>query len=99
MIKFNKYHEVGRFVRLAKNDSYNMNMNNVNISNQLRGSYRPDRWTRKNKWWWSIFFWDHNNLLVNAYVAYKRHMKMEGEVPMSHYDFRKAIVLAKVDPL
>ena len=76
-----------------------MNMNNVNISNQLRGSYRPDRWTRKNKWWWSIFFWGHNNLLVNAYVAYKRHMEMEGEVPMSHYDFRKAIVLAKVDPL
>ena len=46
-----------------------------------------------------MFFWGHGTLLVNTYVAYKRHMEMEGEVPMSHYDFRKAIVLAKVDPL
>ena len=46
-----------------------------------------------------MFFWGHSILLVNVYVANKRHMEMEGEVPMSHYDFRKAIVLAKVDPL
>ena len=36
---------------------------------------------------------------MNDYVAYKHHMEMEGEVPMSHYDFRKAIVLSRVDPL
>ena len=50
-------------------------------------------------WWWLMLFWGHSILLVNAYVAYKRHMEMEGEVPISHYDFRKTIVLAKVDPL
>ena len=43
--------------------------------------------------------WGHRTHLVNAYVAYKRHMEMEGEVPMSHYEFCKAIVLAKVDIL
>ena len=36
---------------------------------------------------------------MNAYVENKRRMEMEVEVPMSHYDFRKAIVLAMVDPL
>ena len=76
-----------------------MNMNNVNITDQFRGRYRPDRWMRKHKWWWLMFFWGHGTLLLNAYVAYKRHMEMEGEVPMSHYEFCKAIVLAKVDPL
>ena len=46
-----------------------------------------------------MLFWCHGTLIVNAYVAYKRHMEMEGEVPISHYDFRKAIFLAKFDPL
>ena len=69
---------LGRFLRLAINDLYNINMNNVDIADQLRGSYRPDRWMRKHKWWWLMFFWVHGTLLVNAYVAYKRHMEMEG---------------------
>ena len=89
----------GRFLRLAINDSYNMNINNVDIANQLRGSYRPDRWMRKQKWWWSMLFWVHGTLIVNVYVAYKRRMDVEGEVPMSHYDFYKAIVFTKVGPL
>ena len=46
-----------------------------------------------------MLFWGHSILLVNAYVAYKRHIEMEGEDPISHYDFRKTIVLAKFDPL
>ena len=54
---------------------------------------------RKQKWWWSMFFWGHDTLLLNTYIAYKRYMEMEGKHAMSHYDFRKAIVLAKVDPL
>ena len=90
---------LGRFLRLAINDSYNMNMNNAGIADQIRGSYHPDRCMRKQRWLWSMFFWGHGTLLVNDYVAYKRHMETEGEFTMSHYDFRKAIVLVKVDPL
>jgi ribosomal protein L37AE/L43A len=89
---------MGKFLRLAINDDYNNNMNNVDIADQLRGSYRPDRWMRKQKWWWSMFFWGHGTLMVNAYIAYKRFMEIKGLKPMSHYDFRKMIVLAKICP-
>mmetsp|Transcript_15963 Transcript_15963/g.27150 ORF Transcript_15963/g.27150 Transcript_15963/m.27150 type:complete len:228 (+) Transcript_15963:309-992(+) len=60
--------------------------------------YRPDRWMRKQKWWWSMFFWGHGTLLVNAFIAYKRFMENKGLKPMSHYDFQKKIVLAKICP-
>ena len=46
----------GTFLCLSVNDSYNMNMNNVDIADQLRNQYRPDKWMRKQKWWWSMFF-------------------------------------------
>ena len=45
-----------------------------------------------------MLLWGHGTLLVNAQVAQKRHKDMEDKEPMSHYDFRKAIVLDKVDP-
>ena len=90
---------LGHFLRFSINDSYNTNTNNFNIANQLRGSYCPDRRTRKEQWWWLMLFWGHGNFLVNAYVAYNRHMEMDGEFPMYHYDFSKAIDLAKVDTL
>ena len=59
---------LSHLLRLAINGLYNMNMNNADIANQLRGSYRPDRWMRKQEWQWLIFFWGHGTLLVNAYV-------------------------------
>ena len=89
---------LGRFLRLVINDSYNMKMNNVDLADQLRGSYRSDRWMRKQKWWRSMFFWGHGTLIVNAFVSYRRYMDMEGKVPMSHYNFRSNLVLAKVYP-
>ena len=88
----------GTFLRLGVNDSYNVNMNNVDVADQLRGSYRPDRWMRKMKWWWAMFFCGHGTLLVNVYVSYRRYMTHNGRTPMSHYEFCKAIVLAKICP-
>ena len=53
---------------------------------------------RKRKWWWLIFFWAFGVLLVNAYVSYKTYMISKGKRPMSHYEFRKQIALAWIDP-
>ena len=89
---------LGRFLRLVINDSYNMNMNNVDVADQLRGISLSDRWMRKQTWWWSMFFWGNGTLIANAFVSYRRYMDMEGKVPMSHYAFRSKLVLAKVDP-
>ena len=36
--------------------------------------------------------------MVNAYLLYKRKREMHGKKVMSHYDFRKKIVLAKIFP-
>ena len=59
------------FYRLNVINDYNNNMNNVDIADQLRGTYWFDRWMRKTKWWWSMFFWGFQMLLTNLYVTYK----------------------------
>ena len=62
---------VGKFLRLCINDSYNLHMGDVDISDQLRGSYRPDaKWTRKMKWWHSYYYWGRGTNYVNVYCAY-----------------------------
>ena len=38
-------------------DEYNNHMNNVDVADKLRGSYRFDVFLPKTKWWWSMFFW------------------------------------------
>ena len=45
------------FYRLHCLDTYNYNMNNVDIADQLAAVYRWDHWMRIRKWWWSIMFW------------------------------------------
>ena len=45
------------FYHLNVVDDYNNHMNNINVADQLQGSYRFDHWMRKRKWWWSMFFW------------------------------------------
>jgi len=72
-------------------------MNNVDQADQLRGSYRFDRWMRKRKWWWSMWMWGVQVLLVNSYILYKTaHLLIWKPPPknvLSQYDFRHAIVL------
>ena len=60
-----------RFLRLNINDEYNQEMGDVDISDQLRNTYRCDHWLRKTKWWWSMYFWGIGVELVNAYKMYR----------------------------
>ena len=53
------------FYRVNVIDDYNQFMGNVDIADQLRGSYRFDHWMLKRKWWWSMLFWAFQVLLTN----------------------------------
>ena len=86
------------FYRLNVVDEYNNHMNNVDVADQLRGSYRFDHWMRKRKWWWSMFFWCFQMLMTNAYVTYKKYLLIHDRKPISHYEFRKAIAMAWTNP-
>jgi hypothetical protein len=89
------------FLRPEVTGMYNNGMNNVDIADQLRGTYRLDRWMRKRKWWWSIWMWGLQVLLVNAFVLYRtaHHLiwKTEKKLILSHYEFREAIVKSWID--
>jgi hypothetical protein len=93
--------EDNKFLRLNINTDYNNKMNSVDSADQLRNSYRFDHWLRFRKWWWSIFFWGFGVLMVNAYVAYRKYNIMQGKKKselLDHYQFRKAIAMAWLDP-
>ena len=79
------------FLWLNINDLYNKEMGNVDIADQIRGAYRIDKWMRKYKWWYAIFWWGFQVLMVNSYVLYKSHMNKHGLKPLSHYEFNKFI--------
>jgi hypothetical protein len=86
-----------RFLRLNVNDFYNHAMGNVDVSDQLRNTYRFDHWLRKRKWWWLIVFWWIGVMLVNAYVYYiavNLGAGLKRNDLLSHHDFRKAVALS-----
>ena len=89
------------FLRLNLFDEYNFNMGSVDIADQLRGVYRLDKNMRKWKWWWAILFWALGVFMVNAYVLNKMYMLGEGTAKknlLTHYEFRRSIALALLDP-
>ena len=93
--------EILRFLRMCNIDEYNRTMGNVDIADQLRGSYRFDHWLRNRKWWWSILFWAIGVMLTNAYVMYVTVCD-EYDIPKrdrkTHLEFRKDIALAWINP-
>jgi len=85
--------ESTRFLRMNTIDTYNNTMGSIDISDQLRNTYRFDHWLRNRKWWWSIF-WAFGVMLVNAYVLYVSLNLKAGKKKkdlLSHHDFRTAI--------
>jgi hypothetical protein len=60
-----------KYLRLNVIEDYNHHMNSTDIADQLRGSYRPDRWMRQRKWWWAFFIWGIGVAGVNAYKIYE----------------------------
>jgi hypothetical protein len=86
-----------RFLRLNQSDFYNFSMGSVNVSNQLRNSYRFDHWLRNRKWWWSLLFWWLGVMLVNAYIYYLTLNLVAGKNKkelLSHHDFREYVAHA-----
>ena len=61
------------FHRLNLLHMYNFGMGNVDIADQLRLQYRPDRWMRNRKWWWSVFLWGLGVSVTNSYLLYKKN--------------------------
>ena len=81
--------------RLHLADAYNFYMNSVDLSDQYRVWYRPDtHWTRMRKWWWALFVWCMGQTVVNAYLTYMDVCNAARKKPMSHLDFRVAVVTA-----
>ena len=78
-------------------DCYNHFMGNVDITDQLRGSYRFDHCMRKRKLWWSMFFWSFQVLLTNPYILYKKYYIIHDLKPMSQYKFCYQVTIAWID--
>ena len=76
-----------KFWRLNVNDEYNDGMCYVDIADQLREVYRPDRFSRKRKWTWAVFVFLIGIALTNAYVIYRIVMSTAGAPALTHSEF------------
>ena len=51
--------------------------------------------------WWSLFCWSLGNLLVNAFILHRtahKHVWLSNKKALSHYEFRKHLPMALLDP-
>lgn len=67
-------------------NSYNHNMNGVDVADQLTVFYSFVRKTRK--WWRKLFFYFLEVSVVNSYILYKCSVAN----PCSHLGFRRSII-------
>jgi hypothetical protein len=74
-------------------------MGHIDVADQLHLQYRPDRWMRKRKWWWTFFIWGIGIATTNAYFLYHKIHEREEEnnqqnLPrkLTHLEFLSQIV-------
>ena len=78
---------------------YNFGMRSVDVADQLRMQYRPDRWMRNRKWRWSIFLWGlggyakNSNLILyrETIRRYKRNKMYWVPNEIIHFHFIKPL--------
>ncbi len=76
------------------------NNNNNDIADQLRLVYWIMHFQRNNKWWWALFLWGYEVLLVSSYVSLKRYCELKGvPVPWTHHNWNEAIGYVHLDPI
>ena len=73
-------------------------MDKVDVADHLCDHFRFDKWMRKTKWWWSLFLWFYEMLLVNSCLFYRGMCREAGVKPMSHYQYQQQVALAMLDP-
>ena len=87
------------FYRLNIVDEYNNGMGDMDQADQLCLQYLVHYWLRNQKWWFSIFMCIMEYSLTNCYVLYCKFFEIHGrKIPLTHYEFMKAIVLAWMKP-
>ena len=60
-----------KFSRLNVMDYYNINMENVDVSDQLQNVYGYDtQWYQDRKWWWYVLWCKFQGLLTNCYFFF-----------------------------
>lgn len=92
--------ETLEFLQMNNNIAYNKEMGNVDIADQLQGSYICDIGVRNHKWWWSLWFWGLGVMLVNAYIMYVKFNLSCGinkKDLLSHHEFQKQIALSWIN--
>ena len=67
-----------KFLRCNISHDYNYKMNDNDVADQLRLIYRIMRFQRNNKWWWALWLWGLEVMIVNAYCMYKRYCELMG---------------------
>jgi len=86
-----------RYKRSRVQDEYNLFMNGVDIADQLRELYNPDKTQMRNKkWTWPVFIWALGTTLVNAYKIYCWLQDNDGMKPLPQAEFRELIATALI---
>ena len=97
---FNKgLHKMCNMLFLRPNfaDDYNNDMDHVDITDHLGKTYQMGRCLLQRKWWWPMFMWAFDRILLNSYVLYKCWYLMHDLKPMTHYAFRESFCLSWLD--